>query len=62
LIVIINGFIKPHAPGSLREPAKTYLLPSHWSMLPIAFGLLMCKLPHPNPTDNLHSPKKLTAR
>lgn len=39
--MFIDGLIKPHSPGSLREPAKTYLLPSDWSMLPLAFGLLM---------------------
>lgn len=42
-IVFIDGFLKPHTPGSLREPAKIYLWPSDWSMLPIAFGMLMCK-------------------
>lgn len=40
-IVFVDGLIKPHRPGSLREPAQTYLLPQRWSMLPIAFGLLM---------------------
>lgn len=40
-IVIIDGLIKPHSPGSLREPARTYLFPEHWSTLPLSFGLLM---------------------
>ncbi|WPH00792.1 Hypothetical protein R9X50_00362200 [Acrodontium crateriforme] len=40
-IVIIDGFIKPETPGSLREPAKTYLFPSNWMTLPISFGILM---------------------
>ncbi|KAI9884749.1 MAG: hypothetical protein M1823_003459 [Watsoniomyces obsoletus] len=40
-IIFIDGLIKPHAPGSLREPAKTYLWPENWSMLPLAIGLLM---------------------
>ena len=40
-IVFIDGFIKPHTPGSLREPAKTYLFPSNWLTLPLSFGLLM---------------------
>ncbi|KAF4633213.1 hypothetical protein G7Y89_g4909 [Cudoniella acicularis] len=41
LIVFIDGFIKPHTPGSLREPAATYLFPSNWLTLPLSFGLLM---------------------
>ncbi|EOO02815.1 putative vacuolar amino acid transporter 1 protein [Phaeoacremonium minimum UCRPA7] len=41
LIVIIDGLIKPHSPGSLIEPAKTYLFPDNWLTLPLSFGLLM---------------------
>ncbi|KAK4622958.1 Vacuolar amino acid transporter 1 [Fulvia fulva] len=41
LAVIIDGLIKPSTPGSLREPATTYLFPSNWMTLPIAFGILM---------------------
>jgi vesicular inhibitory amino acid transporter len=41
VIVFIDGFIKPHSPGSLREPARTYAFPEHWSTLPLSFGLLM---------------------
>ncbi|KAF4975784.1 hypothetical protein FZEAL_7477, partial [Fusarium zealandicum] len=40
LIIIIDGFCKPHTPGSLREPATTYLFPSNWLALPLAYGLL----------------------
>ncbi|KAH7321565.1 transmembrane amino acid transporter protein-domain-containing protein [Rhexocercosporidium sp. MPI-PUGE-AT-0058] len=40
-IVFIDGFYKPSTPGSLREPAKTYLFPSNWLTLPLSFGLLM---------------------
>ncbi|TVY29002.1 Vacuolar amino acid transporter [Lachnellula hyalina] len=40
-IVFIDGFSKPHTPGSLREPATTYLFPSNWLTLPLSFGLLM---------------------
>lgn len=40
-IVFIDGFIKPHTPGSLREPARTYAFPEKWSTLPLSFGLLM---------------------
>ncbi|KUJ11764.1 transmembrane amino acid transporter [Mollisia scopiformis] len=41
LIVFVDGFIKPHTPGSLREPAETYLFPNNWLTLPLSFGLLM---------------------
>lgn len=43
LTVFVDGFIKPHQPGSLREPAKTYLFPKHLGTIPLSFGLLMCK-------------------
>ncbi|KAI6353546.1 hypothetical protein MCOR25_008950 [Pyricularia grisea] len=41
LIVVINGLIKPDSPGSLIEPAATYLFPANWLTLPLSFGLLM---------------------
>lgn len=41
VIVFIDGLIKPHSPGSLREPARTHAFPEHWSTLPLSFGLLM---------------------
>lgn len=41
LAVFVDGLIKPHQPGSLREPAKTFLFPENWFTLPIALGLLM---------------------
>ena len=44
LIVAVDGFIKPHSPGSLLEPATTYLFPDNWKAIPISFGLIMCKL------------------
>jgi solute carrier family 32 (vesicular inhibitory amino acid transporter) len=40
-IVIIDGIIKPRCPGSLRDPATTYLFPEQWSTLPLSLGLLM---------------------
>ncbi|KAK0621279.1 transmembrane amino acid transporter protein-domain-containing protein [Bombardia bombarda] len=40
-ILLIDGFIKPTAPGSLLEPAMTYMLPENWLTLPLSFGLLM---------------------
>jgi vesicular inhibitory amino acid transporter len=39
--VWVNGLIKPHAPGSIREPATQYLFPSNWLTIPLSFGLLM---------------------
>ncbi|PYI10086.1 transporter [Aspergillus sclerotiicarbonarius CBS 121057] len=41
IITCIDGFMKPTAPGSLREPARTYLLPDNWATLPLSFGLIM---------------------
>ncbi|RAL05653.1 putative transporter [Aspergillus ibericus CBS 121593] len=41
VIACIDGFMKPTAPGSLREPARTYLLPDNWATLPLSFGLIM---------------------
>lgn len=41
LAVTIDGILKPHGPGSLRDPAPTHLFPTNWATLPIAFGLLM---------------------
>ncbi|KAL2134234.1 hypothetical protein VTI74DRAFT_739 [Chaetomium olivicolor] len=41
LILILDGLIKPTSPGSLIEPAKTYLFPANWLTLPLSFGLLM---------------------
>ncbi|KAI9813750.1 MAG: hypothetical protein M1827_003540 [Pycnora praestabilis] len=41
IIVFVDGLIKPHAPGSLREPILDLLFPSDWYTLPISFGLLM---------------------
>lgn len=43
LIVFIDGLIKPDAPGSLRDPAQTYLFPENWLTLPLSFGILICK-------------------
>ncbi|KAK0722720.1 transmembrane amino acid transporter protein-domain-containing protein [Lasiosphaeria miniovina] len=41
LILLMDGFIKPTSPGSLIEPATTYMFPSNWLTLPLSFGLLM---------------------
>jgi vesicular inhibitory amino acid transporter len=39
--VFTDGLIKPHQPGSLRDPATTYLFPQSWLTIPLSFGLLM---------------------
>ncbi|KAI0486883.1 transmembrane amino acid transporter [Xylaria cf. heliscus] len=41
VIVILDGLIKQTGPGSLIEPAQTYLFPANWLTLPLSFGLLM---------------------
>lgn len=41
-MICIDGLIKPDAPGSLRQPAKTTLLPDNWATVPLSFGLIMC--------------------
>ena len=40
-LVFVDGLIKPDAPGSLRAPMPTFLVPEKWSTLPLSFGLLM---------------------
>ena len=40
-LIFVDGIIKPHAPGSLREPAAASIFPGRWSDLPLSFGLLM---------------------
>ncbi|PGH05967.1 hypothetical protein AJ79_06656 [Helicocarpus griseus UAMH5409] len=41
LIIFVDGIIKPDSPGSLREPARTTLLPENWHGVPLSFGLIM---------------------
>ncbi|EDN06450.1 conserved hypothetical protein [Histoplasma mississippiense (nom. inval.)] len=41
LIIFIDGIIKTESPGSLRDPARTSLLPDNWSAVPLSFGLIM---------------------
>ena len=45
ILIFVDGTLKAHSPGSLRDPALTSLFPQRWSTLPLSFGLLMCKLP-----------------
>ncbi|KAI0200511.1 transmembrane amino acid transporter [Astrocystis sublimbata] len=41
VIVVLDGLIKQTTPGSLVQPAITYLFPANWLTLPLSFGLLM---------------------
>ncbi|KAH7037767.1 transmembrane amino acid transporter protein-domain-containing protein [Microdochium trichocladiopsis] len=41
IIVILCGLLKATGPGSLIEPAATYLFPANWMTLPLSLGLLM---------------------
>lgn len=41
LILILDGLIKTESPGSLIQPAATYIFPENWLTLPLSFGLLM---------------------
>ncbi|KAH8821575.1 transmembrane amino acid transporter protein-domain-containing protein [Xylogone sp. PMI_703] len=41
LILFIDGFVNTSYPGSLLQPAPTYLFPANWLTLPLSFGLLM---------------------
>lgn len=43
LIIFIDGLLKPDAPGSLHQPARTYLFPDTWATVPLSLGLIMCK-------------------
>lgn len=41
VLILIDGLLKQHSPGSLLQPASTHLLPQRWSTLPLSFGLVM---------------------
>lgn len=41
ILIFVDGALKAHSPGSLRDPALTSLFPQRWSTLPLSFGLLM---------------------
>ncbi len=41
IIVFADGLIKPHAPGSLRDIAKTYAFPENVRTIPLSLGLFM---------------------
>lgn len=40
-LVLTDGIIKPHAPGSIREVAKTYAFPINIKTIPLSLGLFM---------------------
>ena len=39
--VLVDGLVRSTSPGSLRDVATTYVFPSDWRTLPLAYGLLM---------------------
>lgn len=41
MIVLVDGFLKPTSPGSLREVAVTYAFPQNWRTVPLSLGLFM---------------------
>ncbi|KAJ5885678.1 hypothetical protein N7504_011514 [Penicillium tannophilum] len=41
ILICVDGLIKPDAPGSLQQPASTFLFPENWATLPLSFGLIM---------------------
>ncbi|KIW26648.1 uncharacterized protein PV07_06466 [Cladophialophora immunda] len=41
IIVFADGLIKPRAPGSLRDVAKTWAFPEDWRTVPLSLGLFM---------------------
>ncbi|KAJ5364686.1 Vacuolar amino acid transporter 1 [Penicillium cataractarum] len=41
ILICVDGLIKPDSPGSLRQPANTYLFPDNWATVPLSFGLIM---------------------
>ncbi|CUS11962.1 unnamed protein product [Tuber aestivum] len=61
-IIFVDGWLKPNAPGSLREPMPTYLFPPSWSTIPLSFGLLMSPWGghsvFPNIYKDMRHPKK----
>lgn len=41
VLVFVDGFLKDHGPGSLRDPMTTYAWPQSWAQLPLGFGLII---------------------
>lgn len=46
-MVFLSGLITNEQPGSLLNPAKTYMLPEHWGQVPLRYG-------RPNSQITLH--------
>jgi len=40
-IIILDGFLKFEAPGSLWSPQPPFAFPETWLTIPLSFGLLM---------------------
>lgn len=40
-LVLTDGIIKPHSPGSIREVATTYAFPANINTIPLSLGLYM---------------------
>ena len=63
-LIFVDGILKPHTPGSLREPAAASLFPTRWSDLPLSFGLLMSPWGghsvFPNIYRDMRHPRKYT--
>ncbi|KAI9802856.1 MAG: hypothetical protein M1833_001455 [Piccolia ochrophora] len=63
-IIFVDGLLKEHTPGSLREPAATYMFPTNWLTLPLSFGLLMSPWGghgvFPNIYRDMRHPRKYT--
>lgn len=41
LIIVIDGFVKTSAPGSLLSPMPTWLWPRNWMTVPLSIGIFM---------------------
>ncbi|KAJ1343470.1 hypothetical protein BSLG_001968 [Batrachochytrium salamandrivorans] len=41
VIVVFDGLTTTESPGSLLNPAETYIFPQAWYSVPLAFGLIM---------------------
>ncbi|KAE8348219.1 transmembrane amino acid transporter protein-domain-containing protein [Aspergillus coremiiformis] len=41
MLICLDGLIKPNAPGSLHQPARTSFFPENWRTVPLSFGLIM---------------------
>ncbi|KAJ5263758.1 Amino acid transporter transmembrane [Penicillium angulare] len=62
ILICVDGLIKPDSPGSLQQPANTYLFPQNWATVPLSFGLIMAPWGghgvFPNIYRDMRHPKK----